>query len=314
MWTTSSSSTPPTSSTCGRRSPTRGSRRSTSPQPWPLPGFWRCSAPPTAIFRHGDPATVLDGCEVVVERRVVNSRVAGCPLETRGAAAIWSDDGRLTYWISTQGVHAVRESLAELLGVAADRIGVIAPDVGGGFGNKAGLIPEEVLVAWAARRLRRTLRWTETRSEAMVATGHGRAQVQRVAIGGGRDGRIQGYRLDILQDAGAYPRIGALLPHLTGMMASGVYDIERVAVSSRTVTTTTAPVIAYRGAGRPEAAAAVERAVDLFAAEIGMDPAEVRRRNLIPREAFPYTTRTGVVYDSGDYAAALDRALEKAGY
>ncbi|HXA30434.1 MAG TPA: xanthine dehydrogenase family protein molybdopterin-binding subunit [Candidatus Angelobacter sp.] len=257
--------------------------------------------------------SIFDGCEVVVEQRVVNSRVAASPLETRGAAARWSDSGELTFWISTQGVHSARDALAKHLRVEPQRIRVIAPDVGGGFGTKIGTNPEEMLVAVAARAAGRTVRWSESRSEAM-ANGHGRAQVQRVKMGGSRDGRIEAYHLDILQDVGAYAGIGAFLPQLTRMMAQGVYDIPKVTAGGRIVVTNTAPVIAYRGAGRPEAAAAIERAVDIFAAAIGMDPAEVRRRNVIAPEKFPFTTRTGATYDSGEYAKALDLVLQGAGY
>jgi carbon-monoxide dehydrogenase large subunit len=158
------------------------------------------------------------------------------------------------------------------------------------------------------------VRWRETRSENLVGMGHGRGQLQEVRIGGSRDGRITALRIDVLQDCGAYPHLGSFLPFLTRIMAAGVYAIPRVECLSRSVVTNTTPTTAYRGAGRPEAAAAVERAVDLFAAEIGMDPAEVRRRNLVPRDAFPYTTPVGTVYDSGDYAAALERLLEVADY
>jgi carbon-monoxide dehydrogenase large subunit len=257
--------------------------------------------------------SVLDGCEVVVRQRIVNSRVAASPLETRGAAARWSEDGALTFWLSTQGVHSPRDQLAGIFGLDKERVRVIAPDVGGGFGTKVGLVPEELLVAAAARIVGRPVRWSESRSEAM-ANGHGRAQVQHVAVGGRRDGRIEAYRLDITQDAGAYLSWGAYLPSLTRLMAPGVYDIERLSAGGRVVVTDTAPVIAYRGAGRPEAAAAVERAVDIFAAAVGMDPAEVRRRNLVSPEKFPFTTATGATYDSGDYARALDLALAGAGY
>jgi carbon-monoxide dehydrogenase large subunit len=258
-------------------------------------------------------ASIFEGCEVVVEQRVLNSRVVASPLETRGAAARWAADGSLTFWISTQGVHAVRDVVAAAFGLDASRVRVIAPDVGGGFGTKVGVMPEELLVALAARAAGRTVRWSETRGEAM-ATAHGRAQVQHVTVGGRRDGRIEAYGLDILQDVGAYPRIGAFLPSLTRMMGQGVYDIERVSIGGRVVVTDTAPVVAYRGAGRPEAAAAIERAVDIFAAAIGMDPAEVRRINAVPPEKFPWTTQTGITYDSGDYVRALDTVLDGAGY
>ncbi len=256
---------------------------------------------------------VLDGCEVVVRQRIVNSRVAASPLETRGTIARWDGEDAVTVWISTQGPHDVRDGLAGWLGLERTRVRVIAPDVGGGFGTKVGLAPEELMVPVAARMVGRPVRWNEGRSEAM-ANGHGRAQVQHVAVGGRRDGRIEAYRIDITQDAGAYCGMGVFLPSLTRMMASGVYDIERVSAGGRVVVTNTSPVIAYRGAGRPEAAAAIERAVDMFAAEIGMDPAEVRRRNVVAPEKFPFTTRTGTTYDSGEYARALDAVLAAAGY
>jgi carbon-monoxide dehydrogenase large subunit len=148
----------------------------------------------------------------------------------------------------------------------------------------------------------------------MIAMGHGRGQIQQVTIGGNRDGRITAYRLEVLQDAGAYPGMGAVLPWMTRMMTSGVYDLDNVEFSSTSVVTTTTPLVAYRGAGRPEAAAALERAVDLFATEIGLDPADVRRTNVVPPDAFPYTTATGTEYDCGDYARALDLVLDAAGY
>ena len=191
---------------------------------------------------------------------------------------------------------------------------VIAPDVGGGFGPKIGGYLDEILVAYLARKVGRPLRWTETRSENMVAMGHGRGQVQDIAIGGSRDGTVQAYKLDIVGDAGAYPMIGGILPFLTRTMASGVYAIPKIECNARAVTTNTTSTVAYRGAGRPEATAAIERAMDLFAAEIGMDPAEVRRKNLIPKDAFPYTTVTGATYDVGDYERSLDLALEAADY
>ena len=162
---------------------------------------------------------------------------------------------------------------------------MIAPDVGGGFGAKIGVDREVVAVAWAARQTGRPVRWVETRSENMVGMTHGRDQVQDITIGGDRDGRILAYRIDIAQDGGAYPRMGGSLPTLTSLMAAGVYDIPVVQTGFRVAVTNTTPIAAYRGAGRPEATAAIERAVDLFAAEIGMDPAEVRRRNVVPRRS-----------------------------
>jgi carbon-monoxide dehydrogenase large subunit len=256
---------------------------------------------------------LFDGCEVVVEERIVNQRIAPCPLEVRSAAAIF-DGERLTFYASTQAPHGVRDDLVALLGFEEAAVRVIAPDVGGGFGAKGSTYPEEILVAWLARRTGRPCRWVETRSESMVGLGHGRGQIQRVRIGGGRDGRVLAYRLEILQDAGAYPHYGAMLPFLTRMMASGTYDIAKLECTAVSVVTNTVPTTAYRGAGRPEATAAIERAIDRFAAEIEMDPAEVRRVNLIKNDQFPYTTRTGATYDIGDYGGALDALLDAAGY
>jgi len=256
----------------------------------------------------------FDGCEVVVRQRIVNQRVAACPLEVRSALASWGTDGRLTQYGSTQGAHTERDALARAHGLDPSRVHVVSPDVGGGFGAKMETYPEAVLVGWIAGQIGRPAKWTETRSESMVAFGHGRAQLQTAALGGTRDGRLLAYRLDVLQDAGAYPQYGALLPSMTRMMASGVYDIARVEFSSTSVVTTTTPVTAYRGAGRPEATAALERMVDLFATEIGMDPVEVRRRNFVAPAAFPYTNPTGTTYDCGEYARALELAVEVSGY
>lgn len=254
------------------------------------------------------------GCDVVIRLRTLNSKVAPAPLEPRAAASTWGDDGRLTHWTGTQRPHHVRDGMAAVLGVDATDIRVVTHDVGGAFGARMYPSAEEVVVAWAARSLHRPVRWTETRSENLMALGHGRAQVQDIEMGGSRDGRITAYRLHMTQDAGAYPEVAALLPGFSGLMASGVYAIERIATSATSVATNTSPVTAYRGAGRPEATAAVERAIDRFAAEIGMDPAEVRRRNIIPADAFPYTTATGATYDSGDYGRALDLALTMVDY
>ena len=260
-----------------------------------------------------DPA-LFDGCEVVVRRTLENRRIAPAPMECRAAAAVWGADGRLTTWLPNQGAQGSRAVLARLLGIDPDRIRVITPDVGGAFGAKFGADPEHALVAAVARRLDRPARWTETRYENLLAMTHGRAQRQTVTIGGSRDGRVSAYRLEVLQDCGAYPRIGALLPSLTRLMTPGTYAIPRVECVARSVVTTTTPIGAYRGAGRPEATAAVERAMDLFAAEIGMDPVEVRRRNLVPAFTEPHDNGFGARYDSGDFAGALDRVLAAAGY
>jgi carbon-monoxide dehydrogenase large subunit len=252
-------------------------------------------------------------CEVVVRVRVASPRLAACPLEVRAAACGW-DRGRIVVWTSTQAAHGVRAKVAERYGLDESAVRVVAPDVGGGFGAKMAPYPEELVLPFVSGVVGRPVRWVETRSENMVAMAHGRAQVLHATLGGRSDGTFEAYRLEVLQDAGAYPDIGASLPYMTRLMAQGVYDIGRVECTTRSVVTTTTPVGAFRGAGRPEATQAVERAVDRFAAAIGADPAEVRRRNLIAAIAFPFTTATGAVYDCGDYEQSLDRALGAAGY
>jgi CO/xanthine dehydrogenase Mo-binding subunit len=257
--------------------------------------------------------TPFGACDVIVEQDIVNQRVACLPMEGRATAAAYSG-GKLTVWASSQNAQVSRLILAGALGMAPDQIRVVVPDVGGGFGAKIGIDRDTITIAWAARKTGRALRWAETRSENLVAMTQGRGQLQRIKIGGSRDGRILAYRIDVIQDIGAYARIGGLLPFLTCLMAPGVYDIPDVQAGFRQAVTNTTPVSAYRGAGRPEATAAIERSVDLFAAEIGMDPAEVRRRNFIAPDKFPFQTKTGAMYDTGRYADALDKALAVAGY
>jgi len=254
-----------------------------------------------------------DGCEVVVRGRVVNQRVAGVPLEGRGSAAVW-DGTRLTQWISSQNVHGARDAIARAHGLDRSEVRVVAPDVGGGFGPKITPSPEDVLVGWVARRLGRPAKWVETRSENLVAQSQGRGHVHHIAIGGTRDGRVLAYELDVRADSGAYPLMGSFLPYFTRLMASGTYDIGRIRSRAESVVTNAVPTEAYRGAGRPEATATVERAMDLFAAEVGLDPAEVRRTNLIPRFEVPHDTASGATYDCGDYGAGLDAALAAADY
>jgi carbon-monoxide dehydrogenase large subunit len=255
----------------------------------------------------------FDACEIVVRQRIVNQRVAACPLEVRSCATTWHD-GRLLFWISNQAPHGVRGNLAGLYGLEPAEVHVVAPDVGGGFGAKIGASAEEKILPWISRRLGRPVRWLETRSENMVGMPHGRGQTNTVTLGGRRDGTVDAYHLEVLADAGAYPAIGALLTFMTRMMTSGVYAIPKLRCDSKAVATNTTVMEAYRGAGRPEATHAIERAMDLFATEIGMDPAEVRRKNFIPADAFPYVTGVGTTYDTGAYEAALDAALEASGY
>ena len=255
---------------------------------------------------------LFDGCDVVISGSLVSQRMAPCPLEPRSAVAARGPDGRITAWLTTQTPHIDLGAIAHTLGLDPSQIRIISPDVGGGFGAKL-VSTEEVLMLWLAGRLERAVRWTETRSESMVALHHGRAQHLEFSLGGTRDGKLLAYKLDVVQDGGAYPVLGAFLPNLTLLMSSGVYAIPRIEAASRSVVTNTTPITSFRGAGRPEACQAIERAVDLFAAELGLDPVEVRRRNLIPSDAFPYKTASGATYDSGDYEGALDLALDAAG-
>jgi carbon-monoxide dehydrogenase large subunit len=251
-------------------------------------------------------------CEVVVKGRFVNQRLAPCPLEVRGSAVAWVD-GRLFQWISTQHAQGVRDQINK--SDSTSHVRVITPDVGGGFGAKISAYPEEIVLGRLALAVNRPLRWRETRSESMVSLGHGRAQLQYITLGGNRDGKVLAYRLEAIQDSGAFVDVGAVLaPACTRPMSSGVYAIPKIECRTKSVVTNTTPIVAYRGAGRPEATAAIERAMDMFAAEIGIDAAEVRRKNLIGKFMQPHTTAIGQEYDVGDYEGALDLVLAAANY
>ena len=253
-------------------------------------------------------------CEVVVKGRFVNQRVAPCPLEVRGAAVVW-EDGRLHQWLSTQGAQAARDAIKAGNGLGDDEVHVITPDVGGGFGAKITCYPEEILLGRISKKVGRPLRWQETRTESMMVLGHGRGQIQYATIGGTRDGKVTHYRLQVIQDCGGFAEMGTILaPFMTRPMASAVYDIPNIECRTTSVVTNTTPITAYRGAGRPEATAAAERIMDMFAAEIGMDAVEVRRKNLIAPFSEPHTTVVGQTYDVGDYVGSLDKALEAADY
>jgi aerobic carbon-monoxide dehydrogenase large subunit len=251
---------------------------------------------------------VLAGAEVRIQGRFVNQRLAPVPMEPE-AILVVPEDGRLTVWATSQTPFSLRAEIMSSLGLAEGDVRVIVPDMGGGFGAKAGARAELIVVAATARRLGRPVKWIETRSENLVAMTHGRGQVQQVELGATRDGRLVGLRARVLADVGAYPAIATLLPFLTGQMAAGVYEVPAIDYGADCVVTNTTPLGAYRGAGRPEAAAMVERAMDMLAAELGMDPAELRRRNLIPPDRFPLTTAGGATYDSGEYGRALDKLL-----
>jgi carbon-monoxide dehydrogenase large subunit len=255
----------------------------------------------------------LGDAEVVVKGHFVNQRIAAVPMEPGAAmAAPDPDTGGWVLWSPSQGPHAIRAAVCASLGIEVEQLRVITPATGGGFGARIAAYPETIVTVALARKLGRAVRYIETRSETMLVMTHGRAQVQDVEIGGTRDGRVTGLKIRVLADCGAYPADASLMPMLTGLMTCGVYDIPKVDFQFTCVVTNTTPIGAYRGAGRPEATALVERAIDMFATEIGMDPVEVRRRNFI--SDFPHQTVTGATYDSGDYEAALDKVLATAGY
>ncbi len=254
----------------------------------------------------------LDGAEVVVRGRFVNQRLAPVPIEANAVVAEPTADG-LTLWTSTQVPFNVRAQVAEALGLPESAVRVISADVGGAFGAKLMAYPEQSVIAAIARQLSRPVRWFEYRGENMTAMTHGRGLVQEVALGATRDGMLVGMEADVIADAGAYAGLSPPQLVLTVMIACGAYALPRVRFRSKCVFTNTAVMSAYRGAGRPEAIAMIERAMDMLAAELDMDPAELRRKNLI-RGDFPYTTATFCTYDSGDYERAMNLALEAAGY
>ncbi|ALL77534.1 carbon monoxide dehydrogenase [Pseudonocardia sp. EC080610-09] len=273
-----------------------------------------------AAGERGPEPDPLDDAEVVVRARMVNQRVAAVPLEGNAILADPAPDPAdgdfdLTVHVSTQMPHGFRAQLAGLLGLDTDRVRVIAPHVGGGFGAKAGVLAEHTATVVAARALGRPLAWVETRSENLVSMPHGRGQVGYYELGLTRDGRMTGLRTRVIGDAGAYAGFGGALPlRTTFLMATGVYDIPKLRYDAVAALTNTTPMGAFRGAGRPEAAAHLERLVDVAAAELDIDPVELRRRNFLAPDVFPYTTLTGATYDVGDYDLPLREALRLSGY
>jgi carbon-monoxide dehydrogenase large subunit len=263
----------------------------------------------------------LDGdafaaCDIDIEFSMRHPRLSAGSLEPRAGASVWGADGRCTTWVSSQRPAGARYVIECALGLEPGTVRAIAPDVGGGFGGKGGYgcYPEDVVVAWVARHLGHPTRWSDTRTDAMLAMGHGRASTHQVRIGASRDGRVLAYTVDALQDSGAYPAMGTFITSNLRNSGTGVYAIPQAHVSGTSVVTNTNSTNALRGAGRPEAACDIERAIDRVAIAAGLDPVDVRLRNLVPADAFPYTTATGSIYDSGNYEAALRRCVDAAGY
>lgn len=264
----------------------------------------------------GDVDGAFARAPVVVEARLTNQRLFPVAIEPRGICAAWdAAGGQLTVWASTQAPHLLRDWLAEHLDLSADQVRVIVPRVGGGFGSKIALYSEDLIVPFLARKLRRPVRWAASRREDLQATSHGRDMVAQMRLAADREGHVLALDARIIGNLGwCLFSDGPFLPVLAGQMLTGCYDIRAARVEVLGVFTHTMGTAAYRGAGRPEAAYFIERMVTLLAARLGRDPAEVRRKNFIPPEAFPYQAPMGPHYDSGNYALALDRALELADY
>src|SRR5919198_3410055 len=252
--------------------------------------------------------------EVVISQRMVNQRLAPSAMEPRGVVAHYEPGkGTMTIWSSTQNPHILRTFIAAMTGLGENQVRAIAPEVGGGFGAKINIYGEEYVAAAVSKRLGIPVKWTEDRSEAFVATTHGRDIVGYVDLAAKRDGTVVGLKLRLIADIGAYNMLlTAAIPTLTTMMANATYNIPAIRATVTEVFTNKTPTDAYRGAGRPEATYFVERAMDMLARELKMDPAELRRKNFIRPNQFPFATQTGAVYDSGDYEKALDRALKVA--
>ncbi len=265
----------------------------------------------TAIAAEVDP---LVGASKVVEATVVSQRLAGVPMETNGCVAIPNQNDKLEVWIPSQNPIGVRDALAEQLGIEPDKIRVAAPTVGGGFGSKAGPYTEFIITAALALELDQPVKWTEIRSENMVAMAHGRDMTLSAKLGLDNDGLITGIDIDVLANGGSYPAIGALLTVFTQAMSQGVYRIPKLRFQARSAMTNTTTTAAYRGAGRPEATQLLERIIDIAADELGIDPTELRRRNFLRPDEFPLTTHGGANYDVGEYEKAMDAALETADY
>ncbi|MFC4535082.1 xanthine dehydrogenase family protein molybdopterin-binding subunit [Sphaerisporangium dianthi] len=265
-------------------------------------------------YAEGDIDAAFRDAPVVIERTYVQQRLIPAAMEPRAVVA-QSDGDHFTLHSATQIPHILRIMLAQVTGIPEHKLRVVAPDVGGGFGSKLQVTAEEVLALLLTRRLGKPVKWTESRSEGNLTVHHGRDQLQRLALAADADGRVRGLKVDLLADMGAYLMLVTPgIPILGAFMFNGIYKMDAYDFTCTGVFTTKMPTDAYRGAGRPEATFAIERLMDELAAELSLDPVEVRRRNWIAHEEFPYTTIAGLTYDSGNYEAATDRALALFGY
>ncbi len=281
---------------------------------------------PALFDEHGNIAIVQEGgtgdveasfaqADAVVSVRLIQPRLAPVPMECRAILAEGHADGTLSVWVSSQSIPLARLQLALILYIPPTNISITIPNVGGAFGGKTRMCGEEAITAFLAHTLQRPVRWLEGRAENMVSMGHGRGMIADMQAAVRKDGTIIGLKAEVCADLGSYPSdVSLLSASSTVSMISGTYAIPAIKTILKGVKTSTAPTGAYRGAGRPEASYFIERTIEAIAHELGLDPVEVRRRNFIAPEAFPYTTATGTIYDSGDYTQALDLLLEKADY
>ncbi len=264
----------------------------------------------------GDLKAAFKSADKVIKQRIINQRLIPVPIETRGVIADYQQgEGQLKVWSATQIPHLLRTQIASMLNFPETLVHVIAPEVGGGFGSKLNVYPEEAMVAYLAIQIGKPVKWTESRRENFQATIHGRDQIDDVEVAIKRDGTVLGLRCHVIADLGAYYQLlTPLIPTLTGLMMTGCYKIPAARMDITGVFTNKMATDAYRGAGRPEATYLIERVMDLVAAELKKDPVEVRRKNFPQPKDFPYATPTGLIYDSGDYQKALDLALKLADY
>jgi carbon-monoxide dehydrogenase large subunit len=272
--------------------------------------------PPTDDIDKVFEQTKADG-GVVVKERIVNQRLAPVPMETRGVVAEYrKSDKSLTIWSSSQIPHLLRNLVAATVGLPQHQVRVIVPEVGGGFGCKLNVYPEELLATFASMKTGHPVKWIEERSENLAATIHGRDQVDYIEVAATKDGKVTGLKVYGISDLGSYCQIftDVIMIAFGFPVSCGAYDIPAIHLSADIVFTNKAPTDAYRGAGRPEATYAVERAIDLVARELGKDPAEVRRINFIKPDQFPYKSAAGAVYDTGNYEPALEKALAMVDY
>jgi len=264
----------------------------------------------------GDYAKAAAEADVVVKQRITSQRLIPTAMETRGVVAEWrSADRQLNVYSSTQIPHLLRTLLAMMLGLEENRLRVVTPEVGGGFGSKLNVYAEEALMGFVAMKINKSVKWIESRRENFLCTIHGRGHVDYYEIAAKRDGTILGIKLKIIQDLGAYHQLlTPAIPTLSVLMMPGLYKTPNICADIIGAFTNCVPTDAYRGAGRPEATHGIERMVDMLAAELKMDPVEIRLKNFIANEQFPFATATGLTYDSGDYSAPLKKALEAVGY